>query len=73
MSNNKPSEPPREGIPAGSAERSAKAHRPALVAIVVTLALMVGIVLKMTTRHHRIATNPPAQTTEQDPEPRAAE
>jgi Tfp pilus assembly protein PilX len=67
MSNHEPSEPPQKGLPAR------RAYRPVLVAIVVTLAVVVGMVLKTTTRHHRIATNPPEQSTGQNVAPSAAE
>jgi hypothetical protein len=44
-----------------------EAYRPGLVAVVVALAVAVGMLLKTTTRHHRITTG--TETTAKNSEP----
>jgi hypothetical protein len=58
MSNQEASKPPEQG----SRGQRREAYRPGIVAVVVALAVVVGMLLKTTTRHHRIATGAPETT-----------
>jgi hypothetical protein len=73
MNMHEPSKPPEQGS-AGqrSAEHRRDDYRPGVVAMVVALAVVVGIVLKTTTRHHRITTGSPEQATAKSSEPTQA-
>jgi hypothetical protein len=64
MSNQEASKPPEQG----SRGQRREAYRPGIVAVVVALAVVVGMLLKTTTRHHRIATGAPDQTTAKNSE-----
>ena len=64
MSNQEASKPPEQG----SRGQRRGAYRPGIVAVVVALAVVVGMLLKTTTRHHRITTGAPEQTTAKNSE-----
>jgi hypothetical protein len=64
MSNPEASKPPGQR----SRGQRRAAYRPGIVAVVVALAVVVGMLLKTTTRHHRITTGAPEQTTAKNSE-----
>jgi hypothetical protein len=69
MSNPEASKPPEQGSRGqGSRGQRRAAYRPGVVAVVVALAVVVGMLLKTTTRHHRLATGTPEQTTAKNSE-----
>jgi len=62
MSNPEASKPPEQGSRGQGSRGKRQAYRPGIVAVVVALAVVVGMLLKTTTRHHRIATGAPETT-----------